>query len=138
MNKLREQILLGTFVIGSGVPKSTMRTIVELFGPSKLFLFSLEEKNKFLVTFNIDNSKMSSIMLFKKYNKNTTRLHRHKETNTLYTINSLNQLIKTKTKDNILDKNFKLDWDSYKNSLIFLNDKKVNITKLKLIQIVNI
>jgi hypothetical protein len=64
-------------------------------------------------------------------------IHRKKETNTLYTINALNEAIR---EDNggVLDKSFSLDWTKYQNSLLLTNDSGLNIIKTKLYQIVNV
>jgi hypothetical protein len=44
-------------------------------------------------------------------------LHRKKDTNTLYTINSLNYIIKSEN-NNVLDTTHQINWSGYKNSLI--------------------
>ena len=51
---------------------------------------------------------------------NTIMIHRKKETNTLYTVNALNAIIK-KTNNGVLDKKFIINWPLYENSLM-LND----------------
>ena len=55
--------------------------------------------------------------------KNTISIHRKKETNTLYTVNALNQVIRT-VNNGVLDKTFNLDWMNYQNSFI-LSDNNV-------------
>jgi len=55
--------------------------------------------------------------------KNTISIHRKKETNTLYTVNALNQVIRT-ANNGVLDKTFNLDWMNYQNSFI-LSDNNV-------------
>jgi len=49
--------------------------------------------------------------------KNTISIHRKKETNTLYTVNALNQVIRT-VNNGVLDKTYQLDWMRYQNSFI--------------------
>ena len=70
-------------------------------------------------------------------NSKTMAIHRKKETNTLYTINALNEALR---EDNggVLDKSFSLDWTKYQNSLLLTNDSGLNIIKTKLYQIVNV
>ena len=48
---------------------------------------------------------------------NTISLHRKKITNTLYTINALNELIKT-INNGVLDTNYQVEWDTYKNMIL--------------------
>lgn len=49
--------------------------------------------------------------------KNTISIHRKKETNTLYTVNALNQVIRA-VNNGVLDKTYQLDWMQYQNSFI--------------------
>lgn len=137
---MKNKILLGTFILGSGVSKNTIRNIVETFRCDNVFVFSFRDndRDKFLATFNVDKSNIVAINDFKKIYKNTTQLHRNKSTNTIYTINSLNELIKQISKINEIDKNVKINWKDYQNCLIYLKDKKVNSVKIKLNQIIKI
>ena len=52
--------------------------------------------------------------------ENTILVHRKKQSNTLYTINALNELVKEEN-DGVLDKNFMIDWEKFKNSIIVTN-----------------
>jgi hypothetical protein len=70
---------------------------------------SLEE---LYITYNIDVDFRPPVQL-----ENTILVHRKKQSNTLYTINALNQLIKEEN-GGVLDTNFSLDWDKFKNSII--------------------
>jgi hypothetical protein len=51
---------------------------------------------------------------------NTILLHRKKESNTLYTINALNTLIRS-LNGGRLNKNFIVEWSSYKNCILLTN-----------------
>ena len=64
-------------------------------------------------------------------------IHRKQETNTLYTINALNEAIR-KDNNGVLDKKFSLDWPQYRNSLLLTNDQGLNIVRTKLFKIVNV
>jgi len=48
---------------------------------------------------------------------NTILLHRKKESNTLYTINALNALVKT-LNNGYVDPNYKVEWNDYKNTIL--------------------
>ena len=56
---------------------------------------------------------------------NTISLHRKKQSNTLYTINALNEVIRS-LNGGILDKKFPIPWDDYYNSLLLTNDSGLN------------
>ena len=64
-------------------------------------------------------------------------IHRKKETNTLYTINALNEAIR-KANNGLLDKQYSLEWSEYQNSLLLTNDQGLNVVKTKLYKIVEI
>jgi hypothetical protein len=51
---------------------------------------------------------------------NTILLHRKKESNTLYTINALNALIRT-LNEGMLDTRFIVNWADYKNCILLNN-----------------
>jgi hypothetical protein len=71
--------------------------------------------NDLMCTYNIDASRDFTIM------ENTISLHRKKNTNTLYTINALNNLIKL-LNNGVLDVTYQVDWDNYKNTMLVTND----------------
>ena len=56
---------------------------------------------------------------------NTISLHRKKQSNTLYTINALNEVIR-ELNNGYLDKKFPIPWDNYYNSLLLTNDTGIN------------
>ena len=80
---------------------------------SKIFILELEGEEDFICSYNVDTQNMSRYSIL----PGTILMHRRKETDTLYTINSLNMLI-TKLNGGILDKTFKIDWAKYKNSVL--------------------
>ena len=67
----------------------------------------------------------------------TISLHRKKQTNTLYTINALNEVIRSKN-GGVLDKSFQVDWSEFQNSLLLTNDSGLNIIRTKIHKIINI
>ena len=82
-------------------------------------IFVLRESsnaNDLMCTYNIDASGDFTIM------ENTISLHRKKHTNTLYTINALNNLIKL-LNNGVLDTSYQIDWDNYKNTMLVTNDE---------------
>lgn len=65
--------------------------------------------------------------------KNIILIHRKSETNTLYSINALNQII-LDCNNGILDKSFKLDWSLYKDQLLLSSDGMVKRYKFQLLE----
>ena len=66
---------------------------------------------------------------------NTISLHRKKHTNTLYTINALNQII-LQLNNGVLDKKFPIPWDNYRNCILLYNDDKLVEIKTKIHKVV--
>jgi len=54
----------------------------------KLFVLHVKSNNEYVCTYNIEQGNVNQLP------NNTILVHRKKETNTLYTINALNELIK--------------------------------------------
>lgn len=76
----------------------------------RIFVFSnAEDTDSLFCTYNVINSS--------KRASNTISIHRKKETNTLYTVNALNEVIK-RSNNGVLDKTYQLDWMRYQNSFI--------------------
>lgn len=61
--------------------------------------------------------------------QNTISIHRKKETNTLYTVNALNEVIRA-VNNGVLDKTYQLDWTNYQNSFILTDDSSFRIIPL--------
>ena len=86
-----------------------------IFG--KIFILQdINDLDSLMLTYNINQDKFNASNFY----KNTISVHRKKDSNTLYTINSLNALIK-KLNNGILDNNFVIDWDVYKNKILLVD-----------------
>ena len=68
---------------------------------------------------------------------NTILIHRKSDTNTLYTINAMNEIIKN-VNNGVLDVSYQLDWENYKNSMILIQNEEVIQINLKLENIVRL
>ena len=83
----------------------------------KIFILQdIDDLNSLMLTYNINQDTFNSSNFY----KNTISVHRKKDSNTLYTINSLNALIK-KLNNGILNNNFVIDWDLYKNKILLVD-----------------
>jgi hypothetical protein len=98
----------------------------------KIFVLASQDSEEFLCTYNIEIEGSQTRIL-----PNTILLHRKKESNTLYTINALNTLIK-QLNGGVLDTSFPINWQDYKNSVLLTQGddlKKLNTTIHKIISI---
>ena len=99
----------------------------------KIFVLESLEGDKIMLTYNVDLGNSNSDFAI----GNTILVHRKKQTNTLYTINALNELIKS-LNNGVLDKSYSINWDDYKNCILLVQSdgyKKIN-TKIK--EIINL
>ena len=78
---------------------------------NKIFVLYIKSTNEYALTYNIDRQVNNSIP------SNTILVHRKKESNTLYTINALNILIKT-LNGGVVDTKFPIQWIHYKNCIL--------------------
>ena len=84
---------------------------------NKIFVLNNEEsKSELMCTYNIDTTARVEIL------PDTISLHRKKQTNTLYTINALNECIKL-CNNGVLDNSFQLQWENYRNSILVTNEE---------------
>ena len=99
----------------------------------KLFVLESLDGEKIMLTYNVDmgNSMVNSMM------DNTILVHRKKQTNTLYTINALNELIKS-INGGVLDKSFVVDWSDYKNCILLIQAEGFNKVDTKVKTIINL
>ena len=92
----------------------------------RIFVFSnYDKKTELYCTFNAENNG--------HIGKNTISIHRKKETNTLYTVNALNEVIKD-LNNGILDKSMIINWENFENSFLLTNEygyKRVELVFLK-------
>ncbi len=97
----------------------------------RIFVLSIEESQELVCSFNVEKGNI------RKQLPGAMLVHRKKETNTLYTINSLNALIR-KDNNGIVDANFSVDWTQYSNSLLVTSNNELKVLKTKVFQIINL
>lgn len=95
--------------------QTVLKNIRETYRIVYNYIYILQNKSvpkELYITYNID-------VEFKpdKQLANTILVHRKKQSNTIYTINALNQLIKQEN-GGVLDTNFAIDWEKYRNCII--------------------
>ena len=124
--------LLCTFTLENDL-QPTIDNIVSNYNilNGKIFVLQMSENPELACTYNIESGNLNDLL------DNTISIHRRKETNTLYTINGLNFLIKS-LNNNILDKNYKVNWEDYSNMAILVTDKKLILHELQIYKIIHI
>lgn len=97
---------------------------------NKIFVLESPQSDELMCTYNIDTGNTSSVPM-----NDTILLHRKKESNTLYTINALNTLIR-KLNSGVLDTKFIINWIEYKNSILLTNGsdlRQLNTSVFKIV-----
>jgi hypothetical protein len=83
---------------------------------NKIFILESPQTNELICTYNIDMGNVSSIPM-----PNTITMHRKKESNTLYTINALNALIRQLNHGH-LDTSYRVTWGDYRNTVLLTHE----------------
>tara|TARA_B110000858_G_scaffold112808_1_gene128996 strand:- start:242 stop:634 length:393 start_codon:yes stop_codon:yes gene_type:complete len=99
----------------------------------KLFVLESLDGEKIMLTYNVDmsNSVRETMM------DNTILVHRKKQTNTLYTINALNEVIKS-LNGGVLDKSFTVNWNDYRNCILLIQAEGFNKIDTRVKEIINL
>jgi hypothetical protein len=126
--------LFATFSKKEDIDK-TLETITDRYTILYNKIFILESKNsdEVICTYNIDPGNMSTTSVL----PNTILLHRKKESNTLYTINALNTLIKI-LNNGYADPNYKVNWNDYHNTILLTNGPDLRKLETSIYKIVNL
>jgi len=100
---------------------------------NKIFVLESLDGEKIMLTYNVDMGNSSGDFLI----NNTILVHRKKQTNTLYTINALNELIKS-LNNGYLDKSYAVNWNDYRNSILLIQSDGYKRIDTKVRNIINI
>ena len=100
---------------------------------NKIFVLENLKEDKLMLTYNVDLGNSNGDFLI----DNTILVHRKKQTNTLYTINALNELIKS-LNNGVLDKTFSINWNDYKNCILLIQAEGFKKIDTKVKNIINI
>lgn len=98
---------------------------------NKMFVLFVKSTGEYVITYNVEQANVSNIPL------NTILVHRKKETNTLYTINALNDLIK-KLNGGVVNTSYKVNWQHYQNCILLTQSgdlKQLNTKVYKIIEL---
>jgi len=127
--------LLCTFTTKKDV-ESTISKITSAYKIvfNKIYILQNENNiNELICTYNVDNENGVDYNVV----EGTISLHRKKHSNTLYTINALNECIKN-LNNGVSDNNFVVPWENFKNMLLVTNATGLNKINTRIYKIVKI
>ena len=96
-----------------------------------MFVLHIKSNNEYVVTYNVDQGNINDIP------DNTILVHRKKDSNTLYTINALNELIK-KLNGGVVDTNYPVNWQHYRNCILLTQHNEIKQLNTKIFKIVEL
>lgn len=97
----------------------------------KIFVLYSKSNDEYMCTYNVDFGNVSNFI------ENTILVHRKKESNTLYTINALNTLIK-ELNGGVADSSYKVNWRDFRNCILLTKGpdlKRINTKLYKIIEL---
>ena len=97
----------------------------------KMFVLFVKSTNEYVIIYNVEQGNINSIPV------NTILVHRKKESNTLYTINALNDLIR-KLNGGAVDPTFRIEWQHYRNCILLTQQGEVKQLNTKIFKIVDL
>ncbi len=98
---------------------------------NKMFVLHIKSNDEYVVTYNVDQGNVSSIP------DNTILVHRKKDSNTLYTINALNELIK-RLNGGVVDSRYRVNWQHYRNTILLTQQNELKELKTKIHKIIEL
>lgn len=98
---------------------------------NKIFVLYSKSQDEYICTYNVDFGNVSNFL------DNTILVHRKKESNTLYTINALNTLIKD-LNEGVLDTSYKVNWNDYRNCILLTRGPELKRINTKLYKIIEL
>ena len=113
--------------------QNTLQIIRETYHIVYNYIYVLQNKgnlNELFVTYNIDTSIKPDRPL-----SDTILVHRKKQSNTLYTINALNELVKEEN-GGVLDTSFSINWDKFKNTIIVTNTEGTKRISTRIFEVI--
>lgn len=113
--------------------QTTLEQIKQTYYIVYNYIYVLQNKGnleELYITYNIDTQYKPTIPL-----KDTILVHRKKQSNTLYTINALNELVKEENGGKA-DKDFIVDWDKFRNTIIVTNTEGTKKISTRIFEVI--
>ncbi len=100
---------------------------------NKVYVFQNENDfHQLMCTYNVEFEED-----FVENVQDTISLHRKKQSNSLYTINALNEIIRS-LNSGVLDKSFPVPWENYRNTLLLTNETGLNKIPTRIYTIIDV
>ena len=127
--------LLATFTTKSDLDETIIQIKdAYIIAFSKIYILQNEDNiNELICTYNVDlegNVDYNAV-------SGTISLHRKKHSNTLYTINALNEVV-ANLNNGVIDSKFIVPWENFKNMLMVTNSTGLNKIKTRIYKIINL
>jgi hypothetical protein len=124
--------LLCTFVPEDGI-EGFIQDITSQYSIlyNKIFVLHIKSNDEYVCTYNVDQPNIENIP------GNTILVHRKKESNSLYTINALNELIKS-LNGGVVDTRFRIDWQHYRNTILLTQQGELKLLRTKIYKVIEL
>ena len=128
-----------SLLLASFATKSELYTAIDQISETinirkdSIFVFVNEEDTgEYILTYNM-NPEFANIK-FTTIWKNTISVHRKKQTNTLYSLNAMNEFIKSKCGGN-LNRDYQIDWTQFENQFLIIKSQRLKTLPLRLVKL---
>ena len=98
---------------------------------NKMFVLHIQSNDEYAVTYNVEQGNVSNLP------ENTILVHRKKDSNTLYTINALNELIKS-LNGGVVNTRFPIEWKHYRNTILLTQHNELKQLRTKIYKIIEL
>ena len=96
-----------------------------------MFILHVQSSDEYAVTYNVEQGNVNELP------ENTILVHRKKDSNTLYTINALNELIKN-LNGGVVDTKFPIEWQHYRNTILLTQHSELKQLRTKIYKIIEL
>ena len=97
----------------------------------KIFVLAIKDSEELACTYNLEEPNIDTLP------DNTILVHRKKISNSLYTINALNELIKS-LNGGVVDTGFRVDWKHYRNTILLTTQGELKFLRTTIHKIINV
>ena len=98
---------------------------------NKMFILHIQSNDEYAITYNVEQGNVSNLP------ENTILVHRKKDSNTLYTINALNELIKS-LNGGVVNTKFPIEWKHYRNTILLTQHNELKQLRTKIYKIIEL
>lgn len=110
---------------------SEIKTLFSILNNKVFLLKSINVQNELMLSYNVLLESRQDFL------PGSIMVHRKKETNTIYTINALNELIMN-LNNGILDKKYPIEWDRYKDTILLKKPDGLKMLQIELLKVYSI